>query len=265
MNKDRCILSTAGLGGVWGKVDPQEPVDTLIAALEAGISAIDTAPAYGDAELYVGKALQLWQGQRPKVSTKVGRLKSFSAYEGYYDYTGKGMQQSVEQSLNTLGLPELDILFLHDPTVILPEQADEVIETLLSFKMKGYTRQIGLGGNPPEWFGKYLQPEIFDVAMEFNKLNACSTVALHQNLPFYIHNKIKYFAASPLNIGLLGSNFESFTVNPPIWLDKKYLETAIKIKDIADRYHMPLHTLAHRFLLSLPHAFQIVIGASNQQ
>jgi aryl-alcohol dehydrogenase-like predicted oxidoreductase len=115
----------------------------------------------------------------------------------------------------------LDILFLHEPDAVKPEQADDVIASLLSFKKKGLTKQIGLGGNPPQWFGKYLRPEIFDVVMEFNKLNACSTVALNENLPFCNNHHIKYFAASPLNMGLLGSCFETFTTNPPAWLDKK--------------------------------------------
>jgi D-threo-aldose 1-dehydrogenase len=265
MGKERCILGTVGLGGVWGKIDPQESVATLLTAFEAGISAIDTAPAYGDAELYVGQALRLWSGVRPQISTKVGRLKSYAADEGYYDYSDKGMQLSVEQSLHTLGISELDILFLHDPAAINAGQADAVIESLLAFKRKGYTRQIGLGGNPPGWFHKYLKPEIFDVLMEFNKLNACSAVALEEHLPFCIHNKIRYFAASPLNMGLLGSSFETFTARPPAWLDIKYVEAAIRIKDIANRHNMPLHTLAHRFLLSLPYPFDIVIGASNQE
>ncbi len=265
MNKDRYILGTVGLGGVWGKVDPQESVDTLIAALEAGISTIDTAPAYGNAESCVGEALRRWQGERPQVSTKVGRLKSFAANEGYYDYSEKGMQQSVEQSLNTFDLTELDILFLHDPAAIAPEQADAVIELLLAFKTKGYTKQIGLGGNPPEWFGKYLVPEIFDVLMEYNKLNACSTVALKENLLFCNNNHIKYFAASPLNMGLLGSCFESFTTDPPVWLDRKYIETALQLKKIADREGMALHSLAQRFLLSFTQPFTIVIGAKNRE
>jgi aryl-alcohol dehydrogenase-like predicted oxidoreductase len=175
------------------------------------------------------------------------------------------MQRSVEQSLRTLGVSELDILFLHDPDAIDPDQIDRVIESLLAFKKKGYTGQIGIGGNPPVWFQPYLKPGIFDVLMEFNKLNACSTIALEENLPFCISNQIKYFAASPLNMGLLGSNYETFTTNRPAWLAMKYVDTAIRIKDIADKHGMALPTLAHRFLLSIPQSFSIVIGASNQE
>lgn len=264
-NKERCVLGTAGLGGVWGKVDPIESVDTILAALEAGINAIDAAPAYGDAERYVGEALRRWSGERPQLSTKVGRLRSYAADEGRYDYSHSGMQRSVIQSLETLGVSQLDILFLHDPDAINANEIGRVIESLQTFKAKGYTRKIGVGGNPPPWLLPYLKPEVFDVLMEFNKLNACSTVALEEHLPFCTSNKITYFAASPLNMGLLGGSYESFTVNSPAWLDVKSVDAAVKMKSIADRHEMALHTLAHRFLLSIPALFHIVIGASNRQ
>jgi myo-inositol catabolism protein IolS len=36
-----------GIGGQWGNVDDQQALDTLQAALEAGINFYDTADAYG--------------------------------------------------------------------------------------------------------------------------------------------------------------------------------------------------------------------------
>lgn len=264
-NKERCVLGTAGLGGVLGEVNPTESVNTILAALEAGITAIDTAPAYGDAELYVGEALRLWTGEKPQISTKAGRLKGFELDKGSYDYSYDGMLRSVEQSLETIGVSQLDVLFLHDPDAINPAEIERVIASLQTFKAKGYTRKIGVGGNPPQWLLPYLKPDIVDVLMEFNKLNACYAVALEENLPYCISNGITYFAASPLNMGLLGGNYELFTTNRPTWLDAKFVDAAIKTKAIADRHGMPLHTLAHRFLLSIPQMFQIVIGASNRQ
>lgn len=264
-DKQRCILGTAGLGGVLGKVDPIESVNTILTALEAGIQAIDTAPAYADAETYVGEALRLWPGEKPQISTKAGRLRGVELDKGSYDYSYEGMLRSVENSLKTLGISQLDILFLHDPDAIDPVEIGNLIDSLQTFKAKGLTKKIGIGGNPPQWLMPYLKPEIVDVLMEFNKLNACYAVALEENLPYCIENKITYFAASPLNMGLLGSNYENFTTNRPNWLDVKFVEAAIKTKSVADKFGMPLRTLAHRFLLTIPQQFQIVIGASNRQ
>lgn len=259
----RCVLGTAGLGGVWGTVDPKESVRSILKSLENGIRSIDTAPSYGDAEVFVGKALRQWRGPKPVISSKVGRLKTFAAHEGRYDYSTEGMQRSVEQSLKTLGVSSLDILFLHDSSQIEVGSAETVIETLVAFKEKGYAKKIGIGGNPPSWMARYLKPEIFDVVMEYNKLNACNLIALDENLPYCLANNIQYYAASPLNMGLLGSSYNSFIGSPPAWLDKGFIDAAIRVKALADAHNIALPALAHRFLLSLPYTFQIVIGASN--
>lgn len=265
MSIGRCILGTAGLGGVWGPVDPQESVGTLLLALESGINAIDTAPAYGDAEKYVGEALRNWRGNAPQISTKVGRLKSHDASEGIYDYSNDGIWRSLEQSLSTLGIDAIDILFLHEPDRLQGEDIGRIIKTLQKIKEKGYAKKIGLGGNPPGWFLTYLQPGIFDVVMEFNKLNACNATTLAGNLPYCLANGIEYFVASPLNMGLLGDRFASYVSDPPAWLGSDVLEAAVSAKKIADEYQLELRSLAHRFLLSLPYAFKIVIGACNRQ
>lgn len=257
----RCILGTAGLGGVWGNVNPDESVSSILQSLENGITAIDTAPAYGDAEFFIGKALQQWQGRMPQISTKVGRLKSYATDECFYDYSSEGMKKSVEDSLNVLGVPVIDTLFLHEPSVIKEDDADRIIETLISLKQMGYAKRLGVGGNSPDWFKKYITPDVFEVVMEYNRLNACNLDALHTSLPDCESKGIEFYVASPLHMGLLGSRFESFTANPPAWLDKNVIETAKRVKAIADRYGLSLPSLAHRFLLSLSHDFKIVIGA----
>lgn len=263
MNK--VILGTAGLGGVWGEVDAEESITTILEALEQGINALDTAPAYGDAERFVGQALAQWGGVMPPVSTKVGRLRSYKADEATYDYTSDGMMSSVENSLETLNIPIIDVLFLHDPAAINPEEIEKIVMQMQLFKRNGYTKKIGIGGNVPEWFAPYLEYDIFDVIMEYNRLNACSIEALSTTIPICVESGKEYYAASPLNMGLLGRNFFEFTSNQPEWLDDKSVLQAIRINSIAKEYDMALQLLAHRFLLTIPAQFKMVIGAANQE
>jgi aryl-alcohol dehydrogenase-like predicted oxidoreductase len=259
----RCVLGTTGLGGVWGKIDPTESIKAILMALANGITCIDTAPAYGDAESFVGIALNEWEGQKPLISTKIGRLKSYSATEGVYDYSNDGMEKSVENSLKALGTSDIDILFLHEPDAIPEKSAERVLEKLVQFKERGYTTKIGLGGNSPAWFKKYITSDVFDVVMEYNRLNVCCTDALYSSLPDYNFKGINFYVASPLYMGLLGNRFEEYTASPPGWLKKNSIERAKQVKLIADKYQMPLSSLAHRFLLSLPENFKIVIGPKN--
>jgi aryl-alcohol dehydrogenase-like predicted oxidoreductase len=263
--EDNLVLGTAGLGGVWGKVDPEASVKTILQGLKQGISAIDTAPAYGHAEVFVGEALNQWTGNKPLISTKVGRLKSHRADEAYYDYSSGGMKSSVEHSLKTLGIAAADLLFLHDPSAISAAEIEGVLQQMQDFKSEGYARRIGLGGNVPNWMEPYLQDNPFDVVMEYNKLNACCIDALRTTVPFYLESGKEYYAASPLNMGLLGCNFSRFTTDPPEWLDLKNIEQAKEINSIAYKYNMPLQVLAHRFFRNIPYPIKTVIGAANQQ
>lgn len=138
---DRLILGTAGLGGIWGKIEPEESVLTILAALQHGLSAIDTAPAYGDAEQILGLALSQWTGEKPQVSTKVGRLKGYKADEANYDYTTDGMKRSLENSLKTLDISSIDLLFLHDPAAIPRSETVRVLKQMQLFKQQGYAKK----------------------------------------------------------------------------------------------------------------------------
>ncbi|WP_316788262.1 aldo/keto reductase [Pedobacter frigoris] len=257
----KCILGTAGLGGVWGAVQKEESVRTILLALETGIHGLDTAPAYGDAEEFVGEALKQWNGELPKVSTKVGRLKSYAADNGIYDYSASSMEQSLFRSLKTLNVEAVDVLFLHDPSAISEKaDIDQIFRQMQWFKQRGYAKKIGIGGNCPSWFKKYDYKAVFDVIMEYNRLDACCSDALTSSIPEYQSNEIQFYSASPLHMGLLGSRYQEFIDSAPDWLDKNSIGQAIRVKEIADRYHLPLSSLAHRFVLSIPEDFKMVIG-----
>jgi len=262
---DKLILGTAGLGGIWGEIDAEESIATILSALEQGISAIDTAPAYGDAEQLVGTALDQWSGKKPLISTKVGRLKGYKADEANYDYTPDGMKKSLENSLKTLNVPVVDILFLHDPAAIPQSHIERVLKQMDLFKQYGYAKKIGLGGNAPDWFEPYLKADLFDVIMEYNKLNACCISALNTTIPICTEYDKEYYAASPLNMGLLGRNFSEFINFPPNWLDIENIMRAKRIDSIAKNYNISLPELAHRFLLTIPSRFKIVIGAADRK
>ena len=259
------VLGTAGLGGVWGTIDPEISAGTILYALESGMAAIDTAPAYGDGELLVGKALRQWHGSRPEISTKVGRLKSFAPDKGVYDYSPDGMMRSVENSLRVLGISGLDTLFLHEPDAIPEPEITAAVAKMVDFKRSGYTKKIGLGGNYPPSFLRYLNDGVFDVVMEFNRLNACCTDALDTTLPDCYNRNITYWAASPLHMGLLGRHFRSFIGSPPEWLGKRYIDAASAVNRIAEARQLPLPSLALRFLQHIPFPVNIVIGPSDQK
>jgi aryl-alcohol dehydrogenase-like predicted oxidoreductase len=76
LRSSRIGLGTWAMGGwMWGGTDEDESIRTIHAALDKGITLIDTAPVYGfgHSEEIVGKAIEKW-GKRDQVliATKVG-------------------------------------------------------------------------------------------------------------------------------------------------------------------------------------------------
>src|SRR3954467_10121663 len=67
-------LGTWQLGGDWGDVDDDAAAEVLDAALDAGVTLLDTADVYGDgrSEERIRKALAA-RGERPFVGPKAGR------------------------------------------------------------------------------------------------------------------------------------------------------------------------------------------------
>ena len=262
---NKLVLGTAGLGGVWKKVEPERSVYSIQAALQAGINWIDTAPAYGDAEEFVGRAIRDWKGTQPMISTKVGRLNGYRSDIGNYDYSPYGIAKSLENSLQLLGRAKVDLLFLHEPKEIPEQDIHAAVKEMVRLKRKGLTNKIGLGGNYPPAFHQYLEDGTFDVVMEYNRLTSCCLDALDTSIPQCVHNNIDYWAASPLHMGLLGRRFAEFTQVKPDWLPEHHIMAAMAVENIASRHQLSLVELSLRFLLHQNIPGKIVIGPCDEE
>lgn len=130
LNVPELGFGAASLGNLYTPVLDADARAAIDAALEAGLRYVDTAPHYGRglSERRVGDALRL----KPDtvLSTKVGRLmmpdstvvddrerdgfRSPMPFMMRYDYTYDGISRSYEHSLQRLGLPRIDLLYVHD-------------------------------------------------------------------------------------------------------------------------------------------------------
>lgn len=262
----RLVYGTSGLGGVWGEVVKRDSIDALLYAFEQGILVLDTAPSYANAQLYTGLALKEWKGPRPFISTKVGRLRAEDAHSTITDYTPEGMKRSFYESLETLGVSKVDLLFLHEPQLVPLEQIDTVLDTLKAFRAQGLTDRIGVGGNPTPAFMPYVIKEHFDVVSGFLHLDACNLTALEAQIPQFQREGIAYYAASALHFSLLGNRFSTYSTQAPDeWISLADQAAAKAVKAIADEAGMSLPSLAQRYLFSIKEADRVVMGARNLQ
>lgn len=110
-------FGASSLGGVFHDVDEAEAIGTVHAALEAGITYFDVAPAYGAtrSETVLGKALKGVARSRYRLSTKVGKYTAPGKYgTDTLDYSRARIRASLDESAARLGTDHFDIIYIHD-------------------------------------------------------------------------------------------------------------------------------------------------------
>jgi aryl-alcohol dehydrogenase-like predicted oxidoreductase len=146
-------VSAVGYGGmhlsIQGRPPEDQGVHVIRAALDAGVTLIDTADVYcldeqdlGHNERLVAKALAGWGGARERVvvGTKGGMIRPDGRWE--HDARPAHLRAAAERSLRALGVERLDLYQLHapDPKVPLAESVGE----LARLREEGKLRWIGL-------------------------------------------------------------------------------------------------------------------------
>jgi len=143
-------VSVAGLGagghsrlGRAKDATDAEAADLVRAALDRGITIVDTAPAYGT-EAAVGAGLS---GRRDRVvlSTKVRPTRPDTSFDSTAFITPQDLRESVESSLSKLRTDRIDILHLHG---VRPHQypycRDELLPELMRLREGGKVRYLGI-------------------------------------------------------------------------------------------------------------------------
>ena len=135
----KLALGTVQFGLKYGIANPdgQIPLDQAIhivnEARQAGIDTLDTAIGYGDSEERLGElGVNEWN-----VITKIPALpNSFDSVENW-------TIQQVHDSMQRIGVKQLDGLLLHQPSDILGPQSALYVRALKKIKSEGLARSIG--------------------------------------------------------------------------------------------------------------------------
>lgn len=146
-----------GIANSDGKPDEEKSFSILRTALENGVASLDTARAYGNSEEVIGRFLKQWHGKTPAIITKIPTLQGSSAKE-----LEKFATESVEQSLQRLGVNKLSAVMLHgakDPAIHGAACAD-AMKALIA---NGYTDKVGVSVYTAEDIEAMLPYEIFSV------------------------------------------------------------------------------------------------------
>jgi aryl-alcohol dehydrogenase-like predicted oxidoreductase len=155
------------IGGSWGDVSEADGRAALNAALDAGMTFVDTADVYGDgrSERIIAEVLKARGGTRPFVATKAGRRLSPHVADGY---TRANLAGFIDRSLKNLAVDRLDLVQLHCPPTDVYYRP-EVFEGLEALKAAGKIAAYGVSVERVEEALKAIEyPGVVSVQIIFN-------------------------------------------------------------------------------------------------
>lgn len=191
------------IGAAWGEVNDSEAVAALHAALDAGVTFIDTADVYGDghSERLIRGVLQERGGERPFVATKAGRRLPAQTVAGY---SAQNLNDWIDRSRLNLGMDCLDLVQLHCPPTDLYYQP-EIFERLDRLVEAGKIRNYGVSVERIEEAMKAIEyPGVVSVQIIFN---AFRQRPIEQFFRLAQERNIAVIARVPLASGLLSGKF----------------------------------------------------------
>ncbi|WP_029618588.1 aldo/keto reductase [Pseudorhizobium marinum] len=155
------------IGGSWGDVSEEDGGAALEAALDAGVTFIDTADVYGDgrSEKIIQGVLAARGGDRPMVATKAGRRLSPHTADGY---TKANLEAFIDRSLANLGVETLDLVQLHcPPTEVF--YRPEVFGALDDLRQAGKIQSYGVSVEKVEEALKAIEyPDVVSIQIIYN-------------------------------------------------------------------------------------------------
>ncbi len=123
-------LGTWQLGADWGDVSESDALDVLSAAVDSGVTFLDTADVYGDgrSEQVIGRFLRDHEGLT--VATKMGRRMD----QVPENYTLDHFREWTDRSRRNLGVDTLDLVQLHcPPSATIDDDATyDALDTLVA-------------------------------------------------------------------------------------------------------------------------------------
>jgi aryl-alcohol dehydrogenase-like predicted oxidoreductase len=203
-------LGTWAIGGwMWGGADEQDSIAAIQVSIDAGVTLIDTAPAYGfgRSEEIVGKAIA---GRRDRVvlATKCGLVWDTDRGNHFFDAEGHAVHRylgsdsiarEVEASLRRLGTDVIDIYITHwqDPTTPIAE----TMGALEDLKAAGKIRAIAASNVSADDVVAYLEHGRLDGIQE--RYNALDRELEAELVPLCLERGVSIMSYSSLALGIL--------------------------------------------------------------
>ena len=260
-------VTTIGLGGgpigqQGGSPNEELAVQTVWAALEAGVTLIDTAPFYQNlnSERYIGRALR----ERPDlaknvvVETKVGHLPDPFDYS--YDIT----MRSVAGSLERLGLSHLSVVYIHDAPIELFSRVlatDGALGALRKLQAEGVVGHIGIAVNDPDKNAPYIETGEFESAVVPEAYSLLNLRATERIFPAAERFGMGIVIATPVEKGILATGSQGWVGHIRRNFSPEVVDQVGRMEVVCARHGVPLLAAALQFLTRHPAVTTSIPGA----
>ena len=281
-------FGAASLGNLYHPVSDSEARAALDAALDGGLTYIDTAPHYGRglSERRVGDAVRLRTDA--VLSTKVGRLmdpdasvvddrerdgfRSPMPFRMRYDYSHDGILRSHEHSLQRLGVARIDVLYVHDIGTLTHGAAaaaywDQLtrgggLKALDRLRDEGAIGGFGVGVNEIAVCLDVMEQSRLDAILLAGRYTLLEQQALDDLIPRCAEAGTKIVIGGPYNSGILATGARSgaalhYNYAPA---PAKVIDKVARIEVIAERHDVPLAAAALAFVLGHPQVASVIPG-----
>lgn len=270
MQIPKLSLGTWSFSGakIWGSNQEQDSIDTIHAALDAGVTLLDTAEKYGDgkSEEVLGKAVKDRRG-KALLATKV-----YTDCLHYDDVIAH-----CEASLKRMGTDYIDIYQIHWPSREIPHE--ETFRAFEKLKQDGKVRAIGVCN-----YGQGALDEIKDYGVVTNQLPYSLIWRPIEKgiVQKSVENGIAVWAYCPLAQGLLTGKFRSIDDVPmgrretrfysgkweqgrhnDVGFEKEIFTFLDVLADVCEETGFAMSTLALAFLKKAKGMGSVLMGARN--
>ena len=271
-------VSVVGLGcnNFGRRIDAQQTVEVVDAAIDAGINFFDTADMYSEglSEEYLGRALR---GRRDRVvvATKFGAPGS--SPDGVKRGSAEWVKKACDQSLKRLGMDRIELYQLHFPDPEVP--IEETLGALDDLVKAGKVREIGSSN-----FGSTRIREADDVSTRRgiarfrtvqNRYSVLTRDPEPKVIPACAERGVGFIPYFPLESGLLTGKYRKGEAMPEgtrltlmpeeqrkNFLGDERLDRAEQLRLLAEREGHTLLELAMSFLVSNPAVVSVISGAT---
>ncbi|MFI5843052.1 aldo/keto reductase [Catenuloplanes sp. NPDC051500] len=271
-------LGGAPLGNFGAAMDDAHARRTLRRAWDGGIRYFDTAPHYGLglSERRIGAELRGLPREEFVISTKAGRLIVPRERplewddDGFvvpgdlgrrWDFSAGGVERSLHDSLDRLGLDRVDILYAHDPDQAWDGAGRQALDSLARLKAAGLVSAIGIGTNSTAGLAPLIREGLVDVIMLANRYSLLDQEALDTVLEPAREHGVAVVAVGVFATGLLSTarprRDATYEYRPA---EAAVVERADRIAGICADHGVPLPAAALAFPLLHPAVAAVAVG-----